>query len=1351
MGDQVVNRTVNIFIQSGEAQKVYDQLIAKQKTLTAELAKNPANAAKIRQELAKLEEPISRAAKKLSGELNPSLKDTQSTATKLRNELGKMSETDAGFGVKVTQLQQANKELDAQKGKLGLLRNAMNSFWQEAKGVAVGVLIGNTLQTMLQTVLGYITGIVTGAAKLSDQLADIQRVTGLTTKEVTQLNASLKTIDTRTSAESLREMAIVAGKLGIAKNDILGFVQATDKLKVALGDELGDINAITTDLGKILNVFEGKINGENITHLGNAIVDLANKGVASGPFLVDFTQRVAGIAKTSNLSLGAVLGLAAGLEESGQKVESSATAISKLLVTIATDLPKAAQIAGAKTKEEVDQFAALFAKAPQEALLKYAAGLQKNKSSFAEIAGSFKDAGEEGARVISTLATLGQKTDFFAKKIDDATGALKGNNEIEEAFRLKNESLGGSLDRLKKSFASIFTSSSFNEGAKTAVNVLNSFVSVVKGSFKFISDYKVVLGSLAVVYTLLIAKINFLALAEVRKNAVTFFSNQLALVQLVREQLIIIANQRKAGAITAATAAQLRYNAVAALGAGPLGVLLIAVAALVIGIDKLIHRQKELSVQQKLAVDVAQRVADATGETVARVKLLEGVLKNENAQYSLKKKALDELIKINPDFANTLKLNKDGTVEGTKAIADYITALKAQAEAQAKYELFVEKIKQRAALINKFRAQTPGSELLTDEELVKKGLKAAQALNKFGELQGDFKSFVDLTGEIDALSVNMDQLQRTAAGVGEAFDSNNGQGMGGKINRTTEEVKKAAESINTLKIKLQQLQKDRDAEIDDKKRSDLNKQIKETEALISKMEGNLQKLSSSEKKAATDTKALAEELRQLATSLLPEDSQRQKFEKDLQALDDKYAKLRERAHGNNQLLLQIQQLYQIERSKIIDKFRTQEEKNLQEALNNQRELEAEAARKRQAFLDGIHPLLDRTIQQNLDRLAAIDRDQAAKHELDFIKAHGKKKLDAELQLLQDEEQQELSKKDLTENEKLLIEEKFRRKRLQAEMDYWSSLLNNISDWAQRGAQIIDLFDQARTNKENAALDRDRALNDKKKANLDKRLKAGLISQAQYDKEVEKLQKQQDAKEKEARLKQFKRDQRAAYVQAGIDGIRGVAKTLAEFGPPVPPNFLGIAAMAATLITTALSLKAISSKEPPTFGRGGKLSGRSHNSGGNAVIDGFGRKIAEVEQDEGIINKFSMRDRTRYTVSGTPSQIASALNARHGGVHWESGATLAPAWKTNKPQSMNFAMIRQAQHYATGGQFQKPAAAASSGDDQQMMMTILAGLMSSVDNLNAQLAAGIVAKTFITDQEAQQDRLNKIRDDATFKP
>ena len=396
------------------------------------------------------------------------------------------------------------------------------------------------------------------------------------------------------------------------------------------------------------------------------------------------------------------------------------------------------------------------------------------------------------------------------------------------------------------------------------------------------------------------------------------------------------------------------------------------------------------------------------------------------------------------------------------------------------------------------------------------------------------------------------------------------------------------------------------------------------------------------------------------------------------------------------------------------------------------------------------PLQAAISNQVLKLSAIMGREELAKAELDVIQKRGKEKRDAELKLLELQKKKELENKELTESEKLLIEEKYREKRQDAEMDHLIKLGNAIADWGSQVANAFNLFSDIRTNKENAELARDKAINDKKKKNLDGMLKAGLISQIEYDRQIQKLEKQQEEREKAARLKQFKRDQRAQMVAAGIDGLRGVTKTLSEFGPPIPPNFAGMAAMALTILTTALTVKAIASKEPPSFGRGGKTSGYSHSRGGMGVYDHLGRKQAELEGDEGIINKFSMRDSSRYTVTGTPSQIASAINARHGGVQWDSGAALQPAWKTIRPVPMNFSVIKKA--YADGGVFQKPAGQneAPSNVSLDAMAGVLVILSQAVENLNGQLAAGITAKTYLTDQEAQQDRIDRIRNDATFK-
>lgn len=76
-------------------------------------------------------------------------------------------------------------------------------------------------------------------------------------------------------------------------------------------------------------------------------------------------------------------------------------------------------------------------------------------------------------------------------------------------------------------------------------------------------------------------------------------------------------------------------------------------------------------------------------------------------------------------------------------------------------------------------------------------------------------------------------------------------------------------------------------------------------------------------------------------------------------------------------------------------------------------------------------------------------------------------------------------------------------------------------------------------------------------------------------------------------------------------------------------------------------------------KGGLLSGPSHKENGiKAVVTDNGGQPVELEGEEAIINKRSMKDKTVYQVKGTPRQIASAINSVNGnGVVIENGAEL----------------------------------------------------------------------------------------------
>ena len=621
---------------------------------------------------------------------------TALTQKELTAELSKLKALKGSITPFSNEFKELEKQIKAVKSRLYDVSNGVQGFASflskikdEVKqfgAVALGYLGFQALQSVF-------TGIIQGAAKLSDQLADLRRVAGLSAEQAKQLSTELGKIDTRTSVSNLRDIAIVAGKLGVAKDDIFGFTKAVDQLVVALGDELGDADAITTKLGKILNVFDGKITGDNISKLGNAIVDLANKGVATGGFVVEFTQRLSGLAKTSGFSLSAILGLGAGLEENGAKVESASTAISKLINKIGTDVPAAAKIAG----KDFAEFSELFSKKPQEALLLYAAGLQKNKASFAEIAASFKDAGEEGARVISTLATLGIKTDFFREKMDESAKAISNTGAITAAFALKNETFGAVLDKLGKQFYQLGINSSlatFAKGAVVTLSELFKFLAAMPAPIvKLISAFAALTVGMAIMNSGMIqaAKLALINAAATIKNTIAAYAHVTAqnlskLAQsaaLATQAAYIVVTNLLTGSITLATAATRLFAIVTKTGLGPISALAVAIGGIVAVANALGEAFKTTAQDSKFMAETMRLANEETSKEQSAIQTLTAVIKDKALGLQTNTQALKDLIALNPEYLHGLTLDNIANADGKKILDDYNASLNTNANLKA--------------------------------------------------------------------------------------------------------------------------------------------------------------------------------------------------------------------------------------------------------------------------------------------------------------------------------------------------------------------------------------------------------------------------------------------------------------------------------------------------------------------------------------------------------------------------------------------------------------------------------------------------------------------------------------------
>ena len=153
---------------------------------------------------------------------------------------------------------------------------------------------------------------------------------------------------------------------------------------------------------------------------------------------------------------------------------------------------------------------------------------------------------------------------------------------------------------------------------------------------------------------------------------------------------------------------------------------------------------------------------------------------------------------------------------------------------------------------------------------------------------------------------------------------------------------------------------------------------------------------------------------------------------------------------------------------------------------------------------------------------------------------------------------------------------------------WQSNLQKMTaalqEFANAATDIFNSISQIQSNKTQAEFDEWSEIQDEKADRLKRQLDDGLISQAYYDAQMEKLQKEKDEKEKQMKHEQFEREKRASIIQAIIQGALSAATTLAQWGVP-----WGLIPMALALATTAVQTALIAS-QPNPYARGGFIRG-----------------------------------------------------------------------------------------------------------------------------------------------------------------
>jgi len=385
-------------------------------------------------------------AKELSA-LNGSYAKLSASMARMKYEQKNFHEVGtAGYkklDAQINQVDKSLKKLDAAHGvfgrNVGNYVSAVRNAWMGITTAMAGTFYAVKRWVMMN-------------AELSDSMAAVRRTTGMTQVEVNNLNERLRTLNTRTAQNSLLDLAHVAGKLGIAKDEIFGFVKAADMIGVALGKDLGNNEEAINQLGRIVQIFkvsEGGVGMEKaLLKVGSALKDLGNASVAEETNIIDFTKRMGGLASVTGVSIDKIMGLGATMDILGQTMEVSSTAVNQIWIGMAQKTEKFAKIAGMSVLD----FKKLMTRDFNEAFIAVAEGLQKSKGGVFELAEYFNGLGLDGRRLIGVMSVLAGNIGQFRTQMDIAKKSLDAGTTAGQQFAIQNETLAASIDKATKAF-----------------------------------------------------------------------------------------------------------------------------------------------------------------------------------------------------------------------------------------------------------------------------------------------------------------------------------------------------------------------------------------------------------------------------------------------------------------------------------------------------------------------------------------------------------------------------------------------------------------------------------------------------------------------------------------------------------------------------------------------------------------------------------------------------------------------------------------------------------------------------------------------------------------------------------
>lgn len=1194
---------------------------------------------------------ISAEVKKLEQDLKHLTPGTEA----FKKKAEELKEAKAQFERIKGEVQQATAALDQVTGSAGRAGSALEAAGRKSAGfweIVKAVVTGNLLTGFFGQLTGMAKDSVGELLEISDAMTGVEKTSGLAAEKVRELWNDFDALDTRTEKKELLDIAQIGGRLGITDKDQLReFTEEIDKIYVALGDSFqGGLEAVTTKVGKLKNLFEETKEqnyGEALNAIGSALNELGANGTASEENISDFATRIGQLPEALKPTISQTLGLGAAFEESGIDAEIAASGYSRFMSVAGTNVEAFAK----QMRMSAEEAKALFESKPEEFFLKFAQSMKGlGAEGTAEVLKGLK---LNTLEVQKAVGAAGDNADRFRELMSLAGEAMEEGTSIQEEFNKVNNNTAAIWEKIKKVWKETFTSDLVQGFFSYIVQALGWLTGVTSEAGDGVKVFRERIAFLAKTIGVCVAAVVSYKAAVILATVATKQAWQqsllynaalkvkTALMQTGRVAALLYAAAKAkwTGNVQRATAAMRAFNAI--MKANPWGLLAAAIGAGVTAMTLFNREQKQALTGQKLHNDAIKEANVQTAVEVNHLQQLLAVAKDVQKPYEERRRAVAELNRLVPEYNGNLTVETAQTEEAKKALDKYVESLRAAA--REKYLKAI--VDQKAEALAK-------AEYSSLEENISWYQKAWNSVKNMGNMSAAYQNNLVSSMENKSkrikeaeqeLKTATDQLMKEQAkkveGSTAGADTTDTPLVGGGGDKEGKAAKakdysKEYEAAKRARLEAEQaLQK----EIAQGLEESLDKQLATTEQKYNEKKFKLQQenatleqeigtLAAEKSNDPNREKAIAEKRKLMELNKQIEVAYEQQKEQELLQVREKYhAKEAERRVK--------------ERSKEIEALRRQKSEEIIEIQSladakaqlkgqlSERELaqiKTLEAAKKALRVQAEKELLEESLK-NFE-----EQKQILMGYLSTLTGEAKEKLKEDITQIEDKMLQAREKLDDIKNNKDAKEEKAAGQELE-KVDVlgftakdWEDTFSHLDEMSNR-FKAVDMVVGAMSNAFSQFAQLQQNLNQKELATYTKnqeqqkqalltRLNQGYISQAQYQKELKKLEEEAQAKKKELAVKQFQAQKAMNMMSIVANTATGIMRAYSDAGPIAGSVFAAIVGAMG-----AVQLGIVAAQQPPSYAKGGYTKGLGFKDESGQEVAGI------VHGDEYVVPQWLKKD------------------------------------------------------------------------------------------------------------------------------